>query len=90
MQAAQISEGRRREEEMRLSKSQSLDRLCDCGLDGLDEIPTLRLRNDSTNACISSGVFEAVRIDSGEENYWHGWIGAGHHSRGFEAIDVGH
>jgi hypothetical protein len=72
--------------QMRLSKRQSLDRLCDCGLDGLDQISTLRLWNDSTNACISSGVFEAVRIDSGE-NYWHGWIGAGHHSRGFDLGD---
>src|SRR5258708_9129761 len=64
--------------------------LCDRRLDSLEQIPALRFWNDGTNACISSSVFEAVRIHSREENYRHGWIGAGHHSCGFEAIDVGH
>ena len=71
-------------------KPSSLYRLCDRRLDSFEQIPTLRLWNDGTNAYISSGFFEAVRIHSCEENYRHGWIGAGHHPCGFEAIDVGH
>jgi hypothetical protein len=71
------------------SLNQSL-RLCDRGLDALDEVPGLRFRHDGVDSRSASGVLDTFQIHYGKKNDWHSGVQAGHHSRDLDAIDVGH